>query len=445
MKIPVIDMITRRRVFGMARLFFISMMLMSVFSPTLLAQDVMRFPAPEFESSYVFPLTTEPDPTSQVQQYADVVVLFGALVLATIFDLKLRSRKGLFWTMVFSLGYFGFYRQGCVCPIGAIQNVAFSIFSVKYAVPISVLIFFIMPLIFAGLFGRVFCASVCPLGAIQDLVLLKPIKLPTKLSQALSTIPYIYLGTGVLLAASGSAFIICRYDPFIGFFRLNGNAPDLYMGAVFLLVGIFIGRPYCRFFCPYGVLLGWMSKFAKWHLTITPSECVQCRLCEDSCPFDYIHKPNTGLAREESRVGVRRLGWLLVALPLMIGLGGWVGNKAAEPLSRADRSVFTAEQLLEEQANPNLEPTLYTKTFRTMGEPEDDLIDRAVAARTNFGLAGWILGGFIGLVFGLKLISLSTSRHRRDYEADKTHCFSCGRCYPYCPSDDMHKLNFLEV
>jgi NAD-dependent dihydropyrimidine dehydrogenase PreA subunit len=129
----------------------------------------------------------------------------------------------------------------------------------------------------------------------------------------------------------------------------------------------------------------------------------------------------------------------------MVGLGGWVGNKASEPLSRADRSVFTAEQILEEQANPNLEPTLYTKTFRTMGEPEKDLIDRAVATQSSFGLAGWILGGFIGLVFGLKLISLSTSRHRKDYEADKTHCFSCGRCYPYCPSDDMHKLNFLEV
>ncbi len=409
------------------------------------AQDIMRFPAPEFESGYDFPATTTPPPVMQIQEYGDVIVLLAALVLATIFDLKMRSRRALFWLMVFSLGYFGFYREGCVCPIGSIQNVAQSIFDPNYAVPISVLLFFLLPLIFAGLFGRVFCASVCPLGAIQDLVLLKPIKIHAKISQALSTIPYIYMGTAVLLAATGSAYIICRFDPFIGFFRLDGNAPYLYLGAIFLIVGIFIGRPYCRFFCPYGVLLGWMSRFSKWHLSITPTECVQCRLCEDSCPFDYINKPNTGLAREERTVGVRRLGWLVVALPLMILLGGWVGRQAVEPLSRVNRHISLAEQVLIEREQPNLEPTLATKTFRSQGKPESQLLEEATALRKKMNIGGWILGAFIGLAFGIKLIEISTNRHRRDYEVDKTKCFSCGRCYPACPSDDMHKPNFLEV
>lgn len=436
------ERVLRKPIFARLLLLFFAGMFLAT---PVLAQDVARFPAPEFESGYDFPGTTQPPPVMQLQEYGDVLILLAVLILATIFDLKMRSRKALFWLMVFSLGYFGFYREGCVCPIGAIQNVAMSIFDSNYAVPVSVLLIFLLPLIFAGLFGRVFCASVCPLGAIQDLVLLKPIKLNAKVSQALSTIPYIYLGTAVLLASTGSAFIICRFDPFIGFFRLNGNAPYLYLGAAFLLVGVFIGRPYCRFLCPYGVLLGWMSRFSKWHLTITPTECVQCRLCEDSCPFDYIHKPNTGLAREERRVGVRRLGWLLIALPVMIGLGGWVGRQAVEPLSKINAKISLAEELIQEQKNPELEPTLATKTFRTQGKPEAQLVDEALVLRKRMNIGGWLLGGFVGMVFGVKLIEISTNRHRKDYEADKTKCFSCGRCYPYCPSDDMHKPNFLEV
>ncbi|MFV1994285.1 MAG: 4Fe-4S binding protein, partial [Verrucomicrobiales bacterium] len=238
--------------------------------------------------------------------------------------------------------------------------------------------------------------------------------------------------------------VICRYDPFIGFFRLNGNAPYLYLGAGFLLVGIFVGRPYCRFFCPYGVLLGWMSRFSKWHLSITPSECVQCRLCENSCPFDYIDKPNTGLAREERGKGTRRLGFLVLVLPLLIVAGGWVGHKTAIPLSRYNNTVMVAEEILAENADPDREEILFTETFRAMGMPEDELMERAMRVRAQMNMGGWLLGGFVGAVFGLKLIGFSVSRDRRDFEVHKSTCFSCARCCPYCPSDELHLENFID-
>ena len=263
-----------------------------------------------------------------------MAVLVAALSLASWLAIKRRTRKGIFALMVFSLLYFGFYKQGCVCPIGSIQNVTLSLFDSNYAVPITVLIFFLTPLAFALFFGRVFCSSVCALGAIQDLVILKPIPLPRKLTIGLSMIPYAYLGVAILFAATNTGFVICRYDPFIGFFRLSGNAPYLYLGAGFLLAGVFIARPYCRFFCPYGVLLGWMSRFARWHLTITPTECVNCRLCEKSCPFDYVEKPNFGLAARKRAVGVRRLSYLFSMLPCLIVLGGWVGHRLSIPMSR---------------------------------------------------------------------------------------------------------------
>lgn len=402
----------------------------------------MRFPAPEFEGDYSFPDTTVPQPTSQTEQWVDVLVLFGALSLAAWLAVKKRSRRGLFWLMIFSLGYFGFYKQGCVCPIGSIQNVSTSLFNTNYAVPTTVLIFFLLPLAFALFFGRVFCASVCALGAIQDLVVLKPIQLPRKVTIALSTIPYVYIGTAVLFAATNTGFVICRYDPFISFFRLNGNAPYLYLGAGFLLSGIFIARPYCRFFCPYGVLLGLMSRFARWHLSITPSQCVDCRLCETSCPFDYIDKPNTGLDREDRQVGVHRLGYLFVMLPVLIVLGGWVGHQMAVPMSQYNKTVALAEQILEEKSDPTLEQTRETEAYGAMGVSEEELMADAFRVRSLMNMGGWLLGGFIGLVFGLKLIGFSISRNQKDYEVNKATCFSCGRCCSYCPSDDQHKPNF---
>lgn len=405
--------------------------------------DEMRFPAPEFTSGYTFPETTIPQPTSETQQWIDVVVLVAALSLASWLAIKKRTRKGVFALMVFSLLYFGFYKQGCVCPIGSIQNVTLSLFNSNYAVPITVLIFFVTPLVFALFFGRVFCASVCALGAIQDLVIFKPINLPRKLTIGLSMIPYVYLGVAILFAATNTGFVICRYDPFIGFFRLDGNAPYLYLGAGFLLAGLFIARPYCRFFCPYGVLLGLMSRFARWHLTITPTECVNCRLCEKSCPFDYVEKPNLGLAREDRAVGVQRLAYLFGMLPLLIVLGGWVGHRLSVPMSRYNHSVMVAENLLVERANPDLEPSLETKTFRMQGTPEAKLMAEAQLVRSRMNMGGWLLGGLLGLIYGAKLIGVSLSRTQKDYEVDKAHCFSCARCCPYCPSDAIHKGNFV--
>jgi NosR/NirI family transcriptional regulator, nitrous oxide reductase regulator len=405
--------------------------------------DEMRFPAPTFTSGYSLPETAVPEPKSSAQQWIDVGVLVAALSLAAWLAVKQRSRRGVFALMVFSLLYFGFYKQGCVCPIGSIQNVALSLFHSHYAVPITVLIFFLTPLAFALFFGRVFCAAVCSLGAIQDLVIFKPINLPRKLTIGLSMIPYVYLGVALLFAATNTGFVICRYDPFIGFFRLGGNAAYLYLGAGFLLAGIFVARPYCRFFCPYGVLLGLMSPFARWHLTITPTECVNCRLCETSCPFDYVEKPNLGLARERRAVGVQRLGYLFCMLPCLIALGGWVGHRLSIPMSRYNHAVMVAENLLAERAHPDLKPSLETTTFRTQGTPEAKLMADAQLVRSRMNIGGWLVGGLLGLVFGAKLIGVSVARTQKDYEVDRSHCFSCARCCPYCPSDAIHRGNFV--
>jgi NosR/NirI family nitrous oxide reductase transcriptional regulator len=250
-----------------------------------------RFPPPDFESGYHLPTTAYPAARATWRDFADVGVLAAALSAAAYLALKRRSRRGILALSVFSVAYFGFYRAGCICPVGSVENVTLALADRHYAVPLVAVLFFALPLGFALMFGRVFCGGVCPLGAIQDLVLVRPVQVPTWLQKALGVLPVVYLGAAVLFAVLDETFIICRYDPFVAFFRFGGGFGMLVAGGVVVLAAVFIGRPYCRFACPYRVLLGLCSRVAWRHATITPDECITCSLCEGECPFGAIRAP----------------------------------------------------------------------------------------------------------------------------------------------------------
>lgn len=390
-----------------------------------------RFPKPEFSTGYAQPNTTTPLARFQFLEYLDVLILLAVLLISTWFILKKRSRAGVFWVSVFSLLYFGLYREGCICAIGSIQNVILSFVDPTYAIPVTALIFFLLPLIFALFVGRVFCAGACPLGAIQDLVIFQPIELPKWIQQILGLIPFLYLGLAALFVATKSDFIICRYDPFVGFFRFDAPFHMLVLGVLFLLVGIFVARPYCRFFCPYGVLLGWMSKFSSRHMTITPSACIQCKLCANSCPFGAIDEPVAETGKRRSNVN-RFIIYFLV-FPIWIGLGGFAGSKMQVPLSMINRTVYLADLIVqhpEVKEDPN---NIDVRSFLSLGKSTEKLMSEAIEIRRQFYIGGWLLGGFMGLVIGSRLMHLSVFRRREDWEPNKTNCLSCARCMNYCP------------
>jgi len=410
------------------------------------AMAAERVALPQFKSGYQRPTTEVPPPVAAFYDYLDVTVLVVALAAASYMAIRARSRRGMWWVTLGALAYFGFWRGGCVCAIGAIQNVSQGVFSIGTVVPLAIIAFFTLPLVFTLFFGRTFCAGVCPLGAIQELVVVRPLKVPAWIDHALGLLAYVYLGAAVLFAATGSAFIICEYDPFVSIFRLlplrrpgdamealGGSANMLIVGAAFLAVGLFIGRPYCRWLCPYGAILRVLGRFSKWRVTITPEECIKCRLCEDACPFGAIRRPSEPLPRGTRLIERRRLAVLLVVVPAVLAAGGGLGWWLGTPMSRMHVTVQQAERVHLEETGQVEGTDNLSDGFYNTHRPREELYAEAKAIQSEFDGGGLLFGAWVGVVVAAKLIQLSVRRTRTDFEPDRGTCVSCGRCFAYCP------------
>lgn len=244
-------------------------------------------------------------------EVADVVVLALLLGVASLLSVR-HHRKCRFTALaVVALAYFGLFRGGCICPVGATTN-----FCIGLAAPEligkTVAILFLLPLITAFFFGRVFCTSACPLGAIQHLLARKDgYQLPPRLNGILRILPFALLAATIWAALRGGIFLACKLDVYkLIFFTgyawidqlgdfLRGTLTEprlLLVGDLFawltlgftLLLGVFVPRPFCRFVCPYGVLLGFFSMIGLRKRSIDPESCFSCIQCTKTCPTQAI-------------------------------------------------------------------------------------------------------------------------------------------------------------
>lgn len=410
---------------------YIILILLLCWHAVLFAQD--RFPRPEFETGHVYPTNQMPTPRAPGWEYVDVLVLIGALVVTTWLALKKRSRQGLIWMSVFSLAYFGFYREGCICAVGSVQNVSLALFNTGYSIPVTALLFFTIPLLFSLAFGRVFCAGVCPLGAIQELTGIKPLKLSKPVEMTLALVPFIYLAIAILFASTNSQFIICRYDPFVGIFRLDAPYTMVIFGVLLLLAGVFVNRPYCRFLCPYGVLLNIFSRFAGKHLTITPAHCTNCRLCEEACPYNAIIPSDTEQDKEKPATSRKRFIMYFLLIPVFAIAGAFLLYNLAPSLSGANNTVRLAREIRTEMKSGIETVSKDAAAFKESGKTESELFTEEDSIIRRFKNGSPWAGGFLGLSFGIGLISLTIRSKRTGYKPHQGKCFSCGRCFRYCP------------
>ena len=101
-------------------------------------------------------------------------------------------------------------------------------------------------------------------------------------------------------------------------------------------------------------------------------------------------------------------------------------------LSRMHPTVRLAERIHLEEGGILSDTTIESSFWRETGETQRELTSEAILIRLRFKKWGYFFGGFLGLVFMVKMTELSIRRKRESFEPDRATCFSCGRCFEAC-------------
>lgn len=148
------------------------------------------------------------------------------------------------------------------------------------------------------LIGRIFCGYACPLGVLQELISKINFKSNIKeqkkakyrievSSQVSNKVRWIFLIV-ITMASVWSILLLPVLNPLNGFSVVKS---PLTLTLLIPLVGlitvciasVFLYRPWCRFFCPFGVGSSLCSQVARTKYQRT-EDCTDCGLCEKICP-----------------------------------------------------------------------------------------------------------------------------------------------------------------
>ncbi|MFI3318673.1 MAG: FMN-binding protein [Rikenellaceae bacterium] len=115
------------------------------------------------------------------------------------------------------------------------------------------------------IFGRKgsYCHLSCPMGAAQALLGFIPapkLKLSPRTNSALGKLRYYILFALLFFMWIGAGFDLMNYEVFSAFLLSAASTTVLIMATIFLILSIFITKPYCRFICPTGALLTIMQR-----------------------------------------------------------------------------------------------------------------------------------------------------------------------------------------
>lgn len=194
-------------------------------------------------------------------------------------------------------------------------------------------------LVLTLLLGRVYCSVICPLGILQDIANWVRVKVTSKkngkyrfrYSAARSRSRLVILTIFVVLVIVGltqllAASIAGLIEPYSAYGRIaaslfapvwdacnnmlagwSESRPDNYAFyrvasavsmpvlaiaiislAVVLVMAWRGGRDYCNTICPVGTILGYLSKFSLFKITIDTDKCRNCSLCSRACKAKCI-------------------------------------------------------------------------------------------------------------------------------------------------------------
>jgi len=222
------------------------------------------------------------------------------LFLGFVFFL-VRKRKITFrnrrWVLLSGVVLFGIILGSDPSPMGTVKD-AIGLFAKSGVIFPPRMIALTVFLILVFVANKFICTWGCQFGTLQDFIFRlnrdakdrKGIFRQFKPSFAFSnTVRIVFLGVFVLVAFLWKMDFIEFIDPFKTYNPGKiALASGIFIGAL-TVASLFVYRPWCHFFCPFG-LVGWIvEKKSLFKVKVDYDTCTACEACAQACPSTVMN------------------------------------------------------------------------------------------------------------------------------------------------------------
>lgn len=200
-----------------------------------------------------------------------------------------------------------------ICPFGGVvtlYNLA-TIGEYIKNISISSVIILSLSIFLSILFGPVICGWVCPVGSLQEWIGNVGKKIfknkynhfvNLKIDNILRYFRYIVLIWVIYVTARSGTLIFKNVDPYFALFNFfTGEvAPTALLILGLTIIGsLFVERPWCKYACPYGAVLGVTNKFRIFKIKREQLTCINCKKCDRVCPMNITVSNNSVVSNHQ--------------------------------------------------------------------------------------------------------------------------------------------------
>ena len=174
----------------------------------------------------------------------------------------------------------------------------------------SGLLIFIAILVISIFLKKAFCGWMCPFGFLSEFLiktrkkmLKMEIKIPKLMDMLLRSLKYLLLLFflwAILVKMDLVALETFIFSPYnkiadvkmLKFFTNISMTGFIVIMVLFILSFVF-NNFWCRYLCPYGALLGFISILSPFKITRNMETCIDCKKCTKACPeYISVHTSN---------------------------------------------------------------------------------------------------------------------------------------------------------